>query len=237
MFYSNFRSKTLIQTALWNLREITDYAGLHPGREMRRRALDDSVEYLRSLPVLPPSFPSPRQLLRLALEESHPKGNVVELGVFKGGTIRFIARHLPPDRPIHGFDTFQGLPTRWTGNTDMFQAGGVPPKVPPNVVLHVGLFTDTLPGWLEQHPEPISFLHVDCDLYESTKPALECLAPRIREGTVLVFDEYFNYPGWQAHEFRAFQEFIESYDVKYTYLGYSSAQMAVRIDQIRLLDD
>jgi predicted O-methyltransferase YrrM len=233
MFFSNFRSKTLVQTALSSLREVADYGEMHPGREMRRRALEESVEYLRSLPVLPPSFPSSRQLLKFAVQEAHPKGSIVELGVFKGGTIRFMARNLSPDRPIHGFDTFTGLPAPWSGNTKMFEAGGVPPKVPGNVFLHVGLFTDSLPGWVEDHPEPISLLHVDCDLYESTASAFRCLAPRIREGTVIVFDEYFNYPGWQAHEFKAFQEFVEEHDVSYTALGYASVQMAFRIDRVR----
>lgn len=233
MFFSNFRSKTLVQTALWGLVEIADYGAMHPGREMRRRALEDSVEYLRGLPVLPASFPSSRQLLKFAVQEADPKGSIVELGVFKGGTIRWLARNAPPDRPIHGFDTFRGLPTPWSGNTTRFEAGGAPPKVPPNVSLHVGVFADTLPGWVEEHPEPISLLHVDCDLYESTASALRCLAPTIREGTIIVFDEYFNYPGWQAHEFKAFQEFVKEHDAIFTPLGYASAQLAVRIDRIR----
>jgi predicted O-methyltransferase YrrM len=233
MFVSSFRAKTLAQTALCALAGISDYATRHPGREMRRRALQDSVDYLLSLPVLPASFPSSRQLLRFALQQAHPKGTIVELGVFKGGSIRFIARNLPPDRTIHGFDTFRGLPTEWSGNTTRFEAGGVPPKVPANVVLHVGLFSDTLPHWVEEHAEPISFLHVDCDLYESTAAAFRWLAPRIREGTIIVFDEYFNYPGWRLHEFKAFQEYIEEHDAAFTPLGYASEQMAVRIDRIR----
>jgi predicted O-methyltransferase YrrM len=233
MFVSNFRAKTLVQTAILGLAELADYAIFHPGRAMRRQALDDSIEYLRSLPVLPPSFPSSGQLLKFAIREAHPKGSIVELGVFRGGTIRFIARNVPSDRPIHGFDTFRGLPTAWSGSSTMFDAGGVPPKVPANVFLHVGLFADTLPGWVDEHPDPIALLHIDCDLYESTACGLRCLAPRIREGTIIVFDEYFNYPGWQQHEFKAFREFADEYDVTFTPLGYASVQMAVRVDRIR----
>lgn len=233
MFFRNFRVKTLAQTALWNIAQIFDYTAMHPGREMRRRALEDTVEYLRSLPVLPPSFPTSRHLLRFAVQEAHPKGSIIELGVYKGGTIRFIARNVAPDRHVHGFDTFAGLPALWSGNSTMFKAGGVPPKVPSNVVLHVGLFDDNLPGWIEEHPEPIALLHVDCDLYESTASAFRYLGPSIREGTIIVFDEFFNYPGWQAHEFKAFQEFVEAYDASFTPLGYASEQMAFRIDRIR----
>jgi hypothetical protein len=46
----------------------------------------------------------------------------------------------------------------------MFEAGGVPPKVPSKVHLHVGLFEGTLPGWVEEHLEPIA---LRCDQYES----------------------------------------------------------------------
>ena len=51
-------------------------------------------------------------------------------------------------------------------------------------------------------------------------------------GTVIVFDEYLNYPGWQNHEFKAFQEFVKANNVRYTYLGYARQQVAVRIDAI-----
>ena len=56
--------------------------------------------------------------------------------------------------------------------------------------------------------EPIALLHIDCDLYSSTDYVLSTLKPAIRSGTVIVFDEYFNYPGWKQHEHKAFEEFI-----------------------------
>jgi hypothetical protein len=51
------------------------------------------------------------------------------------------------------------------------------------------------------------------------------------EGTVIVFDEYFNYPGWENHEFKAFQEFVEQTNLKYEYLAYNRRheQVAVKI--------
>ncbi len=55
--------------------------------------------------------------------------------------------------------------------------------------------------------------------------------PRIRKGTVLVFDEYLNYPGWREHEFRAFQEFVAETGRAYEYLSVvpSHQQVAVII--------
>ena len=50
-------------------------------------------------------------------------------------------------------------------------------------------------------------------------------------GTVIVFDEYFNYSGWEEGEFRAFQEFVAARKLSYEYLTYNREhqQVAVRI--------
>jgi len=51
-------------------------------------------------------------------------------------------------------------------------------------------------------------------------------------GTVIVFDEYFNYPAWKLHEFKAFQEFIEASGRRYKYIGFSAEKghVAARIE-------
>ena len=82
------------------------------------------------------------------------------------------------------------------------------------------------------NPGPVAFIHVDCDLYSSTKTILSLLAPRLVSGSVILFDEYFNYPNWEQHEFKAFQEFVAASAVKYTYLAFARQQVAVRIDSI-----
>ena len=60
---------------------------------------------------------------------------------------------------------------------------------------------------LGQHPGPVAFLHLDVDRYSSTRTVLELLGDRIVPGTVIAFDEFFNYPGWREGEYRAFNEF------------------------------
>jgi hypothetical protein len=72
-----------------------------------------------------------------------------------------------------------------------------------------------------------AFLHVDCDLYSSTKTILESLSDRIVAGTVIVFDEYFNYPNWRSHEHKAFREFVAAKRAAFRYIGYSFRQVAV----------
>ena len=152
--------------------------------------------------------------------------------MFTGGTIRFIASRVG-SRIIHGFDSFEGLPEAWGGfnlGRKAFDVKGKLPRVPENVRLHPGSFDTSLPAWLKDNPGPVAFVHIDCDLYSSTHTILSLLADRIVPGTVILFDEYFNFPNWERHEYKAFQEFVEKLGIKYTYLGFARQQTAVRIE-------
>lgn len=42
-----------------------------------------------------------------------------------------------------------------------------------------------------------------------------------KKGTIIAFDEYMNYPGWQDDEFKAFQEYVKEHNVHYEYLAYN----------------
>lgn len=181
------------------------------------------------------SFGSRNSLLSHALTLVDPGGEglMAEFGVFRGATINHIASLT--DRSVHGFDSFEGLPEKWGEGYEAgkFKIDGLP-NVRDNVVLHKGWFDDTLPGFRERNPEPVDFLHLDADLYSSTRTVLEMLADRIRPGTVIVFDEYMGYPGWEHGEYRAFQEFVEKHDVGFEYVGWvpSGEQAAVRIQSV-----
>ena len=105
------------------------------------------------------------------------------------------------------------------------------PKCEQNVELVIGWFEETLPRFVSQHPDPILFLHIDCDLYSSTKTVFNFLGKQLAPGSVIIFDEYFNYPGWQEHEHRAFSEFVGASGVRFEYLCYNRfhQQVAVQI--------
>src|SRR5262249_40180634 len=105
-------------------------------------------------------------------------------------------------------------------------------RVPANVRLHRGWFDQSLPQWLKDNPGPVAFVHFDCDLYSATRDVLNLLAGRIVPGTVLLFDEYFNFPNWEAHEYRAFQEFTAERKIVYRYLAFARQQVALRIESI-----
>ena len=79
----------------------------------------------------------------------------------------------------------------------------------------------------------MALLHVDCDIYASTATVFQHLRTRLRPGSIVVFDEYFNYPNWQRHEWRAFQEFVRDTGTSYVYLGFAqkNGHVAVRLGE------
>jgi hypothetical protein len=191
----------------------------------------DSAAYYQERMLTARNFSVDFELLEDAMRACSIKGSILEFGVASGRTINHIASLT--NQTVYGFDSFEGLPETWrTGFEKGVFVRQAPPQVGQNVQLLVGYFEDTLNGFLNMNNEEISLLHVDCDLYSSTKTIFEKLSARIVPGTVIVFDEYFNYPGYKNHEFKAFQEFCLSESVRYRYHSFVSRhqQVCVIID-------
>lgn len=137
-------------------------------------------------------------------------GNTLDLGVYKGSSTRVLAR-IFTNEIIHGFDSLEGLPEDWAHvlKGAFGDVKGLLPDMPDNVKLYKGWFDDTLPVWLNGHMDrPISLLRIDCDIYSSTKTIFDVLGDLVQPGTWIVFDELIGYRGWEAHEYKAFQEFL-----------------------------
>jgi hypothetical protein len=154
-------------------------------------------------------------------------GHVVECGVFKGtsmvrwATYREVLES-PHARRIIGFDTFADFPE--TGYADdqaprerfIAAAGSVSMTVEElqqvmthkgvrNVELVAGDILETVPRYVQQNPAfKIALLHIDTDIYEPAKAALEALYDRIVPGGLLVLDDYGLFPG----ETKAVDEFF-----------------------------
>jgi hypothetical protein len=196
---------------------------------LRERAKQETADYIYPHLKTAMLFEDRYKLLDFAIRTANAaklNGLVCEFGVAGGKTLRFIAEQWP-GRAIHGFDSFEGLPENWTGTHEQagrFHAKGKVPQVPGHVTLHAGWFDKTLPGFLNANAGPASLLHLDADLYSSTKTVLTLMKDRIVAGTVLVFDEYDNYPNWQEHEYKALQEFIAETGKTYRYIGFSTLQ-------------
>ena len=152
-----------------------------------------------------------------------------EFGVYSGNSLNLLAA-LRPTQRFDGFDSFRGLPEEWTGYRAFdFDRQGKLPDVRDNVRLHVGLFDATLPAFV-QSAGPVAFLHVDCDLYTSTVSIFSHLGPKLLPGSVIVFDEYFGYPGFEHHERKAFAEFLQSSGRKARWIACCGQRAACILD-------
>ena len=186
----------------------------------------DSAHYYSEKMHKAANFDSDLALLTHAVGIRPANGQVLEFGVSSGRTINHISSLVTG--PVYGFDVFTGLPETWrTGFAQGAFKTDLLPVVNENVSLVVGLFEETLEGFLKQHTDAISLLHIDCDLYGSTSTILSKLGHLFQTGTVIVFDEYFNYPGWRQHEYRAFQEFVNSSGIMYQYDSFVSRHQQV----------
>jgi hypothetical protein len=122
-----------------------------------------------------------------------------------------------------GFDSFEGLPEDWIPGWDKgkFHLNGFMPSVPPHVTLIKGWFNETVPDFIKQQNKKVSFVHMDADLYSSTKCVLDALKDYFDTDCVLVFDELLNYPGFDSDkgELKALYEFITENNVNYSWIG------------------
>jgi predicted O-methyltransferase YrrM len=193
-------------------------------RTVSQRAQEQTLEILK-VEMSTAVFYMDHDKFRLhALSKAGP-GVALEFGVLNGYTVSVMAE-ADPTRKFIGFDSFNGLPDEWSGYLKFdFDRNGVPPEVPENVELVVGTFDETLPKFSERNLQ-IAFIHVDCDIYASTKSIFDNIGKRIKPGCVLVFDEYFNYPGFEMHERKAFGEFLAKTGYGIEWFAYSGQQCA-----------
>ena len=203
-----------------------------------RLASESSARYMianmRAVPNFDVDYDLHDWIVRTQLDSTLGSGLIAEFGVATGRTINHIARLKPKDI-IHGFDSFEGLPEDWTSRMPkgFFRRTAVP-TVRENVELHVGWFDITLPGFKAKYGDtPLQLLHIDSDLYSSAVTILNTLKDNIVPGTVIIFDEYINYPGWELDEFKAWQEHIAKHNVDYDYIGRVSRHQKVAIRVIK----
>ena len=149
------------------------------------------------------------------------QGDIVECGVSEGMSLVIFAilnRNLLTKRHIWGFDSFEGLPTpsredlsrpKTIAKEGMFcqaskgrvlsnlmDAGFDEQTIKDQVTLVKGWFSDTLP----KYDGSIALLHLDADLYDSTKCALENLWPKVAIGGIAAFDEYHQSEEWPGEK-------------------------------------
>ncbi|MBD2703681.1 class I SAM-dependent methyltransferase [Spirosoma sp. BT702] len=162
-------------------------------------------------------------------------GAIVECGVFKGASLIRLAtfRQLlnnPAAKKIIGFDAFGPFPETEFADDKAWREKfisdsgdeGIDTEQLMTVLHHKGIgqnvdlvqgdVCQTIPSYLEKHPElRISLLNIDVDVYEPTKAVLEHLYDRVLPGGVIMLDDYANvFPGANA----AVEEFFKDKSVE-----------------------
>jgi hypothetical protein len=159
-----------------------------------------------------------------------PDRHWCEFGVGEGETLDWFASRKPQQNRLYAFDSFEGIPEPWL----VYPAGHWRTRPyhsnRPDVIVVPGWFDDTLTPERVGEIGAAGLIHIDCDLYASTRTVLERIGPAIQRGTLLVFDEFYNYVGWQDHEYKAFTEFVRAERIQFEFLGRTpSCQVSVRV--------
>lgn len=158
--------------------------------------------------------------------------HVLEFGVFEGFSLNLIRDSLDESYKVFGFDSFQGLPEDWVG-TDCkkghFTTNNFVPYID-KVKLFRGWFEDTIPDYLKE-ADTIGLLHIDCDLYSSTKTIFKYLHPYIKPGTIIVFDDWFYHVLVYSNdkpksvryadcEQKAFYEYVTKHHINWEFISF-----------------
>lgn len=176
--------------------------------------------------------PNPEATMLFATEQVTLDGPIVQVGTSNGESLAKLVAYLR-GRDVYGFGLSSGLPEDWRPGfpAGSFAQDGLPEVRGATIV--DGPYEQTLAEFKAEHPEPIALLHLDTTIYSSTVTVLDLLEDRLATGTIIILDEYFNYPGWQNGEFRAWAEFVERTGIQFRYEGYTfdNEQVVVRVQR------
>lgn len=149
----------------------------------------------------------------------HLDGDFAECGVYKGGTAFLIADTLlnnsTRDKQVHLFDTFTGMPAIVKEDPSGLKEGQFGDvslsavkdylQMFPSVVFHPGFIPETFEAVKDRR---FAFVHIDVDLYQTTKDCCEFFYDRMATGGVMIFDDYGFMP-FRCSEKQAVDEFFD----------------------------
>jgi hypothetical protein len=146
------------------------------------------------------------------LRTSHIKGDIAEVGVYKGGSAYILCAASSKLKKIYLFDTFEGLPLdnfltkkqtpqkNWLNDTSIKKVYNLLVKNKKNIRINIikGLFPKSVSEKINK--KKFSFVHLDTDLYQSTFDSLKFFYPRLNNGGCIIVHDYNSYgcPGVKA---------------------------------------
>ena len=149
------------------------------------------------------------------LNDKNKEYYYLEFGVLKGVSANFFSKFVDK---LYCFDSFEGMKEDWAGSGTQKGDGHQKNKLPKfnsNVEPIVGWVEDTLDDFLKKHKPKINFVHLDMDTYSPTKFTLEKIKPYLVKDAIILFDELYNYPGWEYGEYKALKEVFKEDEFKY----------------------
>lgn len=150
-------------------------------------------------------------------------GDVVEMGVYQGGSARLLLHAAGADKAYYGFDTFGGLPDIKDDHDPFWEKGEMGETSleevtrfldSPRAHLIKGIFPDSMVE-MPAHPR-FCLVHIDGDLYQTTSAALKCFYDRTISGGMIIINDYgfLSSPGVRA----AVDEFFDNHPENPIYL-------------------
>ena len=137
--------------------------------------------------------------------------NYIEFGVAGGHSFKWwLEQNKNADSTFYGFDTFDGLPEDWGPfKKGSFTNNNAVPEInDARGKFYTGLFQQTVPTFVKElDNSKRNVLMMDADLYSATLYALTSLAPYLKKGDIIFFDEFVV----PTHEFKAYSDFVAAY--------------------------
>jgi len=199
-------------------------------KEELEKCYDHFKKYFKSSLFLETNELRKYAIQRASEYDKDDRGFYLEFGVWKGRTINYLSRFV---KEIYGFDSFKGLREDWVGVENKpkgkFDLGEKIPSLNKNVLPVKGWIQDTLEIFLQEKKPEIKFIHIDVDTYETTKFILEKTKPYMAKNTIILFDELYNFPGWDVGEYKALTEVFSEDQYKFLAFSMKGQQAAVEI--------
>ena len=167
--------------------------------------------------------------IKLAIDNDKEDNNFyLEFGVHTGESANFFSKKI---KKLYGFDSFEGLRDDWYGTEKykgVFNLNKKIPSLENNVIPVVGWVQDTLNDFLKTHNPKIIFAHLDLDTYPSTKYTLEKIKPYLDKNAVIIFDDMFNFAGWNEGEYKALNEVFNETEYDFKAFNFSGKQVVIQ---------
>lgn len=157
-------------------------------------------------------------ITHLCHNASNLVGDVIEIGVWKGGVGMHLSDILPT-KTIYLIDTFTGIP--YSSEQDNYHKANdfndasyddVTELFKPlaNVKVMQGIFPDVFLDVFDKHT--FSVVHLDVDVYKGYKDGLEFVYPRMVTGGIILLDDY---DAWSCEGAKiAVDEFLQNKNEK-----------------------